>query len=101
MGKVSASVVILSALLALGGVVSASDHPGSASDCEKCHTDGGSYAGDDAGLLAGQWIGYLEQVFADYAAGERSMMEDKMKEKVEALDEASMKALIHYYASQQ
>jgi len=70
-------------------------------DCEKCHTDGGSYAGDDAGLLAGQWMGYLEQVFADYAAGERSMMEDKMKEKVEALDEASMKALIHYYASQQ
>ena len=70
-------------------------------DCEKCHTDGGSYAGDDAGLLAGQWKGYLEQVFADYAAGDRSMMEDKMKEKVEALDEASMKALIHFYASQQ
>ncbi|MDH4107123.1 MAG: cytochrome c-553 [Gammaproteobacteria bacterium] len=70
-------------------------------DCEKCHTDGGSYAGDDAGLLAGQWMGYLQQVFADYAAGERSMMEDKMKEKVDALDEASTKALIHYYASQQ
>jgi len=70
-------------------------------DCEKCHTDGGSYAGDDAGLLAGQWKGYLEQVFADYAAGDRSMMEDKMKEKVGALDEASMKALIHFYASQQ
>jgi len=70
-------------------------------DCEKCHTDGGSYAGDDAGLLAGQWMGYLQQVFADYDAGDRGMMEDKMKEKVDALDEASKKALIHFYASQQ
>ena len=70
-------------------------------DCEKCHSDGGSYADDDAGMLAGQWMPYLEQVFADYAAGERGMLEDKMKEKMDPLDAESTSALIHYYASLQ
>jgi len=70
-------------------------------DCEKCHSDGGSYADDDASILAGQWMPYLEQVFADYAAGDRGMVEDKMKEKIDELDAESITALIHYYASQQ
>jgi sulfide dehydrogenase cytochrome subunit len=70
-------------------------------DCRKCHSDGGSYADDDAGILAGQWMPYLEQVFADYAAGERGMIEDKMKEKMDALDAESTLALIHYYGSLQ
>lgn len=69
--------------------------------CEKCHSDGGSYADDDAGILAGQWMPYLEEAFADYAAGEREMMEDKMKEKIDALDAESIEALLHYYASMQ
>ncbi len=69
--------------------------------CEKCHSDGGSYADDDAGLLAGQWMPYLEQVFADYAAGERDMMEDKMKQKIDGLDAENIDALVHYYASLQ
>ncbi len=70
-------------------------------DCEKCHSDGGSYADDDAGILAGQWMPYLEQAFADYATGERDMLEDKMKEKTDALDPESISALIHFYASMQ
>jgi sulfide dehydrogenase cytochrome subunit len=70
-------------------------------DCAKCHSDGGSYADDDAGILAGQWMPYLEQVFADYATGERDMMEDKMKQKTDTLDADSISALIHYYASMQ
>ena len=70
-------------------------------DCEKCHSDGGSHADDDAGILAGQWIPYLEQVFADYESGERDMMEEKMKDKMDALDAASIDALVHYYASLQ
>jgi sulfide dehydrogenase cytochrome subunit len=70
-------------------------------DCRKCHSDGGSYADDDAGILAGQWMPYLEQVFADYAANERGMMEDKMREKLDALDEQSVAALVHYYGSLQ
>jgi sulfide dehydrogenase cytochrome subunit len=70
-------------------------------DCEKCHSDGGSYADDDAGILAGQWIPYLEQVFADYESGERDMMEDKMKQKMDPLDAEAVDALVHYYASMQ
>lgn len=70
-------------------------------DCEKCHSDGGSYADDDAGMLAGQWMPYLEGVFEEYAADERVMLEDKMKEKIDALDAVSITALIHYYGSQQ
>lgn len=70
-------------------------------DCEKCHSDGGSYADDDAGMLAGQWMPYLEQVFADYAAGDRGMLEQKMKEKMDPLDAESTSALIHYYGSLQ
>lgn len=70
-------------------------------ECEKCHSDGGSYADDDASILAGQWMPYLEQVFADYAAGDRAMLDEKMKEKTDPLDTESISALIHYYASLQ
>jgi sulfide dehydrogenase cytochrome subunit len=69
--------------------------------CVKCHSDGGSDAIDDASILSGQWTPYLEQVFADYATGERGMLEDKMKEKIEALNADSISALVHYYASMQ
>lgn len=68
--------------------------------CEKCHTDGGSNPDDDAGILSGQWIGYLESTFAEYAADERDQP-SKMRDKMEQLSEADTKALIHYYASQQ
>ena len=69
--------------------------------CRKCHADGGSYADDDASILAGQWMPYLEQVFADYGAGDRNMLDDKMKEKVGALSDEESEALIHFYGSQQ
>lgn len=70
-------------------------------DCEKCHSDGGSYVDDDASILAGQWMPYLEQVFADYAAGDREMLDEKMKEKMDPLDAESLDALVHYYGSLQ
>lgn len=69
--------------------------------CRKCHSDAGSYADDDAGILAGQWILYLEQAFADYASGKRVSLEDKMAERMNELDAEQTEALIHYYASQQ
>ena len=69
--------------------------------CDICHSDGGSYADDDAGILAGQSILYLEQAFADYASGERESLEEKMTEKMNDLDAESTTMLIHYYASQQ
>jgi sulfide dehydrogenase cytochrome subunit len=68
--------------------------------CEKCHSDGGSNAEDEAGILAGQWMGYLEKTFAEYAAGDREQ-DKSMKDKMDELSEADTKALLHYYASQQ
>jgi len=70
-------------------------------ECEKCHSDGGSYADDDAGILAGQWMPYLEQALADYASREREMLDDKMREKIDGLDAEATSALLHYYASMQ
>ena len=69
--------------------------------CAKCHADGGSYADDDASILAGQWMPYFEQTFADYNSGDRSMLDEKMKEKTDPLSDDDIGALIHFYGSQQ
>ena len=69
-------------------------------DCRRCHSDGGSNPEDEASILAGQWMGYLESTFAEYASGDREQP-DRMKEKMDALSAEDTKALIHYYASQQ
>jgi sulfide dehydrogenase cytochrome subunit len=68
--------------------------------CEKCHSDGGSNVEDEAGILAGQWMGYLEATFAEYAAGDREQ-DKSMKDKMDMLSADDTKALLHYYASQQ
>ena len=68
--------------------------------CDKCHSDGGANPDDEAGILAGQWMGYLKATFAAYASGDREQ-DKKMKEKMDALSDADTTALIHYYASQQ
>lgn len=69
-------------------------------ECGRCHSDGGSNAEDEASILAGQWMGYLETTFAQYADGSRDQPE-KMKEKLSPLSADDVTALIHYYASQQ
>ena len=68
--------------------------------CEKCHSEGGSLADDDAGILAGQWMPYLKETFAQYTKGARPQP-DKMKVKFNALKPEELEALLHYYASQQ
>lgn len=68
--------------------------------CDRCHSEGGSNPDDEAGILAGQWIGYLEATFAQYASGDREQPK-KMEEKLAALSADDVKALVHYYASQQ
>ena len=68
--------------------------------CEKCHSDGGSNPDDEASILAGQWMGYLEKTFAEYAADERDQPA-AMKKQVDELSDSDVRALIHYYASQQ
>lgn len=72
--------------------------------CEKCHEDGGRSAEDDAGVLAGQWIPYLEYTMADFVSGDREMpkkMKKQMKEAHEVHGEKSIAELIQFYASQE
>lgn len=69
-------------------------------DCAVCHTDGGSNAADDSGVLAGQPMGYLEMTFAQYRAGDREQPEP-MHKKISGLSDDDVKALVNYYASQQ
>ena len=69
-------------------------------NCDKCHSDGGSNVEDEASILAGQWMGYLEASFADYLSGDRDT-DKKMKEKLAALSADDINALLHFYASQQ
>ena len=68
--------------------------------CDRCHSEGGSNVDDEASILAGQWMPYLKQSFADYASGDRDQ-DKKMKEKMDALSPDDVKALLHFYASQQ
>lgn len=71
--------------------------------CEKCHEDGGRSSEDDAGILAGQWMDYLEFTMDDFTSGKREMTK-KMKKKVEKLQkdkgDQAMGDLIHFYGSQ-
>lgn len=66
--------------------------------CEKCHSEGGSLAEDDASILAGQHKAYLAQSFKEYQSGKRPM-DEKMKPKIEKLQKADFDALTEYYAS--
>ena len=68
--------------------------------CEKCHEDNGASPGDDAGILAGQWLPYLNYTMADFTSDRRDMPK-KMKKKVEKLSADDIEALMHFFASQQ
>ena len=66
--------------------------------CDKCHSEAGTNPEDEAGMLGGQMMGYLEQSFVDYKADTREQPR-KMKEKIDALSDDDVKALVHYYGS--
>lgn len=68
--------------------------------CTRCHEDGGSSADDDTGILAGQWLPFLQQTIKDYRSGERET-EGGMKKQLDKLSEKQIEELIHFYASQQ
>lgn len=65
--------------------------------CEKCHSDGGTNADDDAAILGGQWRAYLVKAFKQLTTGERPMP-DKMRNRFEKLTAEEKKQLIEYYA---
>jgi cytochrome subunit of sulfide dehydrogenase len=67
--------------------------------CALCHSDGGSQAADDAGILAGQWKSYLQTTLQDYVSGKR-VQPDPMKRQTMSLAPADVKALAEYFASE-
>lgn len=71
-----------------------------ARECGLCHTSGGSDPADEASILSGQWMGYLENSFAAYRARERDQP-PRMQQAIDALSDDDVRALLNYYASQQ
>ena len=69
-------------------------------NCEKCHDEKGGLADDDSGILASQWLPYLQYSMVDFKAGSREMAK-KMKKKVDKLSDAELDALLQFFASQQ
>ena len=67
--------------------------------CAKCHDEGGALPDDDAGILAGQWLPWLQYSMADFQSGHREMPK-KMKKEVEKLSDAELESVLHYFASQ-
>lgn len=70
------------------------------SNCGRCHDEKGALPDDDAGILAGQWLPYLQYSIADFKSGRRDMPK-KMAKKVEKLDDAELEAILQFFASQQ
>ena len=69
-------------------------------NCEKCHDKNGALADDDSGILASQWLPYLQYSMVDFKAGSREMAK-KMKKKVDKLNDDELEALLQFFASQQ
>jgi sulfide dehydrogenase cytochrome subunit len=66
----------------------------------KCHDENGALPEDDAGILAGQWLPYLEYAMEDFIAGDRDMPK-KMKKEVDKLSDDELQAVLAFFASQQ
>ena len=67
--------------------------------CAKCHDENGSLPDDDAGILAGQWLPYLEYSMEDFAAGDRDAPK-KMAKAVSKLSDDELAAVLAFFASQ-
>lgn len=68
-------------------------------NCKKCHQEGGRES-EDGGVIAGQWMEYLQITMNEFQAKKRPMPK-KMAEKYEGLSQDDLDALTHFYASQQ
>lgn len=66
--------------------------------CKRCHLENGKEFDENAAVVAGQWIKYLQVQMDDYASGSRKMA-DKKAEKMKPLKREELEALAHYYAS--
>ena len=66
--------------------------------CKRCHLEGGKEFDENAAVVAGQWLKYLQIQMDDYAAGRRTMSEKKA-EKMKPLTRDDFEAIAHFYAS--
>lgn len=70
--------------------------------CEKCHEEKGAVDSDGSGILAGQWLPYMQWQLADFNAGSREMSK-KMAKRMEAMvkehGEGALDEVAHFYAS--
>jgi sulfide dehydrogenase cytochrome subunit len=66
--------------------------------CDRCHSEAGTVADDEAGMLGGQQMGYLRDMFAQYADESREQP-GKMKQKMDLLSADDAEALVNYYGS--
>ena len=66
--------------------------------CDKCHTDGGSLAEDDAGLLLGQGKEYLRAQVDAFQSGARPMSK-KMAKSFKKISDADRTAIVEFLAS--
>lgn len=67
-------------------------------ECDRCHSEAGTNADDEASMLGGQRMGYLRNTMAQFRSGEREQP-SKMQEKVDALSDDDAEALVNYYGS--
>jgi len=68
--------------------------------CKKCHEDNGRSPDNDAGILAGQWMSYLESELELFMSGKRETPK-KMKKQLDKLVDGDIPAVLHFFASQQ
>lgn len=66
--------------------------------CDMCHSEAGTNADDEAGMMGGQPIAFLRSSFKEFAADTRSQPK-KMKEKMDMLSDADFEALANFYGS--
>ncbi len=69
--------------------------------CEKCHSEGGSLAEDDSGILKGQWKSYLKAQLMDFHNKDRKApkkMAKKMKKMLNKEGSAGAEALVEFYS---
>jgi sulfide dehydrogenase cytochrome subunit len=71
--------------------------------CERCHQDDGYVDYEASGILAGQWMPYLQFSLADFQASARNMprkMKIQIRKMIKAHGEESLNDIVHFYGSQ-
>jgi sulfide dehydrogenase cytochrome subunit len=66
--------------------------------CDRCHSEAGTNVEDEAGMLGGQTMDYLRNMFAQYVDGSREQPR-KMQEKLDLLSADDIEAIVNYYGS--